>query len=336
MSITRIQLENITVFGSLDLPLSEGLNVFIGENGVGKTHIMKLLYSACKAVRHDVSFAQKVVKVFSPDGSSIHRLISRKKDIKTGSVKIHSDAAKLSMNITSQTKKWDAEVDGEERWERQLSDLSSTFIPAKEILSNGWHFEAAVHQGNVEFDETYVDVVSAAKIDISSGRDPDSRKKYLEILQKATKGKVLLEEDRFYLRPGNQAKIEFSLVAEGIRKLALLWQLIKNGTLEQGAVLFWDEPEANLNPKYIPVVAEMLLELQRDGVQVFVSTHDYFLTKYLEIKRSSDDRILYHSLYWDGASVTCETQNALAALQHNAIYDTFQQMYREEIRKAME
>ena len=100
--------------------------------------------------------------------------------------------------------------------------------------------------------------------------------------------------------------------------------------------MFWDEPEANLNPKYIPVVAEMLLELQRDGVQVFVSTHDYFLTKYLEIKRSSDDRILYHSLYWDGASVTCETQNALAALQHNAIYDTFQQMYREEIRKAME
>ena len=71
--------------------------------------------------------------------------------------------------------------------------------------------------------------------------------------------------------------------------------------LEKGAVLFWDEPEANLNPKYIPVVAEMLLELQRNGVQVFVSTHDYFLTKYLEIKRTANDEILYHSLYWQNA-----------------------------------
>ena len=336
LAITKIQLANITVFNSLELPLSRGMNVFIGENGVGKTHIMKLLYSACKAVRHDVSFAQKVAKVFMPDGASIHRLISRKKNIKTGSVTIYSDSAKISMNITSQTKKWDADVRGEENWEQQLSTLTSTFIPAKEILSNGWHFEAAVHVGNVEFDETYVDVVTAAKIDISAGRDPESRKNYLEILQKATKGKVLLEEDRFYLRPGNQAKIEFSLVAEGIRKLALLWQLIKNGTLEKGAVLFWDEPEANLNPKYIPVVAEMLLELQRNGVQVFVSTHDYFLTKYLEIKRTANDEILYHSLYWQNADVVCETQTALAALSHNTIAETFQQMYKDEIRKAMD
>lgn len=335
MAITKIQLNNITVFSSLDLPLSKGINVFIGENGVGKTHIMKLLYSACRAVRHDVSFAQKVVKVFMPDGACIHRLISRKKNIKTGSVSIFSDAAKLSMNITSQTKKWDADVRGEERWERQFPELNSTFIPAKEILSNGWHFEAAVHVGNVEFDETYVDVVSAAKIDINTGRDPESRKKYLDILYRATKGKVLLEEDRFYLRPGNQAKIEFSLVAEGIRKLALLWQLIKNGTLENGAVLFWDEPEANLNPKYIPVVAETLLALQRDGVQVFVSTHDYFLTNYLEIKRKAEDEILYHSLYWEDSEVVCETQKSLAALQHNAISETFRQMYEDEIRKAM-
>ena len=175
LAITKIQLANITVFNSLELPLSRGMNVFIGENGVGKTHIMKLLYSACKAVRHDVSFAQKVAKVFMPDGASIHRLISRKKNIKTGSVTIYSDSAKISMNITSQTKKWDADVRGEENWEQQLSTLTSTFIPAKEILSNGWHFEAAVHVGNVEFDETYVDVVTAAKIDISAGRDPESR-----------------------------------------------------------------------------------------------------------------------------------------------------------------
>lgn len=51
------------------------------------------------------------------------------------------------------------------------------------------------------------------------------------------------KKDEFYLKSGN-SKQEFNLVAEGIRKMALLWQLVKNGTLEKGSVLFWDEPEA--------------------------------------------------------------------------------------------
>ena len=94
---------------------------------------------------------------------------------------------------------------------------------------------------------------------------------------------MTVSDERFYLKPGNQAKLEFNLVAEGIRKIALLWQLIKNGTLENGSVLLWDEPEANINPKYIPIVAELLLKLQEEGVQIFISTHDYFLAKYIEV-----------------------------------------------------
>ena len=38
--------------------------------------------------------------------------------------------------------------------------------------------------GNVEFDDTYLDVIAAAKIDISRGVDSAARKKYLDILQK--------------------------------------------------------------------------------------------------------------------------------------------------------
>lgn len=338
MAIGRIHLENVTVFESLDLELSPGLNVFIGENGMGKTHVMKLIYSACKAVRQDVSFPQKVVKVFLPEGYNIRRLVSRSNHGDTAKVIVCSDNAQIGMKFTTKTPRWSAAVIHEDLWESQLADLSCTFIPAKEILSNGWHFEAAVSTNNVEFDDTYADVVAAAKIDISSGRDPSSRKKYLSILQEATDGRVLLEKDRFYLKQSGNQKIEFSLVAEGIRKLALLWQLIKNGTLEKGSILLWDEPEANLNPRYIPVVAEMLLALQRDGVQVFVATHDYFLMKYFEIKRDESDRILYHSFYREPSEVgvQCESHETAGALVHNAIQDTFINMYKEEVRKAME
>ena len=33
--------------------------------------------------------------------------------------------------------------------------------------------------------------------------------------------------------------------------------------------IFWDEPEANINPLYIGIIVDMLLELQRKEVQNF-------------------------------------------------------------------
>lgn len=103
-----------------------------------------------------------------------------------------------------------------------MSDLTSVFIPAKEILSNAWNLDAAVKMGNVEFDDTYLDIIAAAKVDISRGADSAARKKYLDILQKISAGKVTLYEDRFYLKPGTQARLEFNLVAGRIKKIALL------------------------------------------------------------------------------------------------------------------
>lgn len=324
MPLTKIEAENFTVFENVTIPFSPGLNVLVGENGMGKTHIMKLAYAACQASKHDVSFSQKATMLFRPDQSSIGRLVNRNKN--------GNNTAKIGMVFSTKTKKWDAEIKTGEKWEKQMSDLTSVFIPAKEILSNAWNLDAAVKMGNVEFDDTYLDIIAAAKIDISRGVDSTARKKYLDILQKISSGKVTLHDDRFYLKPGTQAKLEFNLVAEGLRKIALLWQLIKNGTLEKGSVLFWDEPEANINPKYIPVLAELLIMLESEGVQIFVSTHDYFLSKYIEVKRSKESNVRYISLYKDsGEKVRCETATEFELLEHNAIMDTFRQLYREEI-----
>ncbi len=333
MAITKIHLENFTVFEKLEVPFEPGINVFIGENGMGKTHVMKLLYSACQAAKHDVSIAQKTVRIFMPEGSNIQRLVRRKNKGGTSKVKIFSDTSSISMHFTTRTAKWNAEVANEEAWERQNAGLESVFIPAKEILSNAYNLREAAARGNVEFDDTYLDIIASARVDISSGNDSAARKKYLEILQKINEGKVKIEHDRFYLKPGNQSRIEFNLVAEGIRKIALLWQLIKNGTLERGSVLFWDEPEANINPIHIPTLVEMLLMLQRDGVQVFVSTHDYFLSKYIDIKRTPQDSAAFYSFYMEdsGNSVIYEKSESFSLLEHNSILSTFRQLYRDEI-----
>lgn len=44
MPLTKIAAENFTVFEDIKIPFCEGLNVLVGENGVGKTHIMISAY----------------------------------------------------------------------------------------------------------------------------------------------------------------------------------------------------------------------------------------------------------------------------------------------------
>lgn len=82
----------------------------------------------------------------------------------------------------------------------------------------------------------------------------------------------------------------------------MLWKLINNGLLEKGTVLFWDKPEANINPELMPILVELMLELQRKGVQLFIATHSYNLAKYFELKRNEADRVLFHH----GVQVDCE------------------------------
>ena len=154
----------------------------------------------------------------------------------------------------------------------------------------------------------------------------------LNQIEKIIDGKVFYDSkrDTFYLKKGS-SKQEFNLVSEGIRKMALIWQLVKNGMLEKGAILFWDEPEANINPMYIPIIVDLLLALSRNGVQIFVSTHDYFFSKYVETRKTEPDDVLYHSFQKENEQLTIETSKEFALLEKNGILEAARRLYREEI-----
>jgi predicted ATPase len=96
-------------------------------------------------------------------------------------------------------------------------------------------------------------------------------------------GKVEVDEaGRFYLNVGG-VSMEMHLVAEGLRKLAMIARLVASGSLVDKGFLFWDEPEANLNPKIIKLVARVILHLCEGGVQVFIATHSLFLMREIDI-----------------------------------------------------
>ncbi|HCC37985.1 MAG TPA: AAA family ATPase, partial [Treponema sp.] len=113
-------------------------------------------------------------------------------------------------------------------------------------------------------------------------------------------------------------KIPFSLEASGFRKFGLLWKLLRNGLLESGSILFWDEPENSLNPELIPVLVDILLELSKNGVQIFLATHDYNLARYFDIRKNKDIPVLFHNLSKkESEQIVCESSPKYLKLSDN-------------------
>ena len=134
MPLTRIEAENFTVFEDITIQFSKGLNVLVGENGMGKTHIMKLAYAACQASKHDVSFSQKTTMLFRPDQSSIGRLVNRNKNgNNTAKISVESDTSKIGMLFSTKTKKWDAEIKTEENGKNRCLILLAYLFQQKKF-----------------------------------------------------------------------------------------------------------------------------------------------------------------------------------------------------------
>ena len=336
MTITRVKLENFTVFESLDLEPSPGINVLVGANGMGKTHLLKVCYAALASGNDPPSnFYYKLRDCFLPHNRNLSRLIGRGDpdetawlDIFRGSSFVRGELQKPIGGVTLLTGSQTSDD-----W--NFSPSFATYIPAKEILSNAPGFRSLYAAREVHFDETYLDILDRAYLPVLRNPAGFVPADVLERLEAALGGKVTIHGEEFFLE-GEQGEIEFTLLAEGLRKLGLLWLLIRNGSLKPGAVLFWDEPETNLNPKLYGVVIDVLLELQRLGVQVFLATHDYVILREIDLQTKRDDKVAFHSLYrTEEGQIACHTTDKFLEIHPNAIMEAFDSIYDREIRRSL-
>ena len=135
MSVSRLRLEKFTAFEKIDLNLSQGINVFVGANGTGKTHLMKVAYAACDISKTGKNLAEKLTRVFMPSGLAIGRLVKRQKTSSRCAVEIFRNNLKLRVSFSNHATVTDsATITGYKEWTKD--PLESVFIPVKEMLSN--------------------------------------------------------------------------------------------------------------------------------------------------------------------------------------------------------
>jgi len=216
--------------------------------------------------------------------------------------------------------------------------MECAYIPVKEMLSNSPGFISLYESRTIHFPEIYRDILLRAS-DRPLRAPMDRKRKALDgIIKKAFKGIVTFDESGEFFHKSREGKIEFSLLAEGHRKLGLISVLVQNGTLSSGSILFWDEPEANLNPNMIGPVVEILLKLQRVGVQVFLATHSYVVLKEFDLRmKEGKDRLTFFSLFRNEQTGDVEARSTHDYLQidPNVIGDTFMDLYDRDVKRAL-
>lgn len=335
MTLTQVKLKRFTAFSDLSIDLSPGINVFVGANGTGKTHLMKVCYVACEASRPDVHFMEKLVRVFLPPGRRPGRLVKRQVGRSKAVVEVRRDDRKLTASFSTQVKSAHSEavrVEGLRDWKKDR--VPGVYIPVKEMLAHAPGFLSLYATREIHFEEIYSDILNLAYRPAPRGPRDEQRNRLLPQLERELGGSVFVQNEEFFLH-NKQGNLEFSLLAEGIRKLALLWLLIQNGVLKGGSVLFWDEPETNLNPKLFGVVMDILLELQRAGVQVFIATHDYVILEEIDLRRTDEDSVAFHSLHLEGGEISCNTASDYLGIRPNAIAEAFDNLYDREIKRSL-
>ena len=291
--LKRLTITNFTVFPAANLSFGKNINVIVGENGSGKTHLLKLIYSILSTSWEEGrrqsaaptktviqrALAEKLVNVFRPE--ALGRLARRRQgrercDI---TVRFEDRALNMAFGFATQSK---SEV-ALETAPREWLQTAAVYLPTRELLTIFPNFVSIYESRYLEFEETWRDTCLLLGSPLQRGPKEARIREILQPLEEAMDGTIELDKNgRFYLRTPS-GRMEIPLVAEGLRKLGMLARLVATGTLLDKGYLIWDEPEANLNPRLIKKVARAMLDLSMNGAQIVIATHSLFLLRELEI-----------------------------------------------------
>ncbi|MBE0508986.1 MAG: AAA family ATPase [Marinospirillum sp.] len=340
--LKTLSLDNFTLFDKAQLDFSPGINVFLGQNASGKTHLLKLLYSVSRAVTTakdlDTSKAgfamhlsKRLIRNFQVE--KIGRLASRVHGHKHCNVEVKGEGAAISFDFSTR----DQEI-ALGSWNIKRPQWPDpVYLPTKEILSMFHGLVSAMAENGLELEELYSDL--ALKLGTRSGTGPkvEWQKNLMEPLEKMLKAAVIYDEkqQRFYIKQRGIGKLEAGLAAEGYRKIGMLLQLVANRSLAENSALFWDEPEVNVNPSFAEPLAGLIRAFSEQKTQVFIATHDYFVLKYLHLLASEKNTpIQFFSLYREKSTdkfVKVEAARNLYELEHNPVLEEFDKLYQSEL-----
>lgn len=351
--IRKVVLDDVAGIAHLENPMPfAGVNVILGKNDMGKTILLKMLYSVAKSLEtytlrgensdlpetYDTLLASKIQGVYGRNRFILGDLVRKNGFPHRLSVKMEFDNSRFDLVEFSygvDSKKVIKEVNV--RMSENLSPINAVFVPANEVLSAFAAIKAMARLFHYPgYDDTTLDLIEL--LDIPETSQTLLSEEALSKVQQMFGGelKQVDSSERFVFRKGNNEYRMF-LTAEGVKHIGVLGTLLKNGSIRQGTILFLDEPENNLHPSAVREFVKLIVLLSKLGVQVFLTTHNYFVLKQLQNEsiRHESDIVCCSLSRGDERVVEARFANLKEEMPDNDIVRESLMMYDEDIDLSM-
>lgn len=348
--ITNLTLKNFTTFKDLSIDFSAKINVIIGENGTGKSHLLKAAYGLCAGAplfknkpdidddELEAALTSKMLNLFMPLDDKLGKMHQQGSTEQSSLYASFASGQEIQTTFFNNSKS----LALQKRTNYEQYQSEAVFFPTKEVLSFMKGFNSLYKKYELSFDQTYSDIVDSLDL-------PEMRPEALHAKSKwAIKEIEGICGGRFVFYGGGKvtfktenAEYSANSMAEGFRKAGMLSRLLETGAIQPGVSgpLFWDEPESNLNPKLMKLLVQILLELSRNGQQIILATHDYVLLKWFDLlmDKGKDDLVRFHSLYRDkGTSeIKVSSTEDYLKITPNPIDEAFGFLINQEIENDM-
>lgn len=317
--IKNISLKNFMAFQNLNLDFSRGVNVIVGDSGTGKTQLLKaadILWDGClinknrKKPEHIIE--NLLIQMFHPLDKEIRNLI-------------HGDEtqAKLSITLENGGKFAFSISRGAKERLKVLSRpksrphvTESVLIPSIEILLFMEGLRELCDALVLNLDCSYFRLIGKLFRPVVRKESLNKcSQEILDVISNQFDGKFVFEIGEVVKYQIRGKDFSINSAAEGHRKLGMLHRLIETGALVPGksGPLFWDEPEANLNPKIIYTLVKIVIEMIQEGQQAIITTHDYVVFKWFELlkgKLETDSALFINLIKNPKSSVIESTSGA--------------------------
>ncbi len=336
--IQKITIKNLGTIEYMCFDNFQNINLIIGENGAGKTFLLKALYTAMKTaedykrgddVRSSADIlAERLRWCFQTE--KLGDIVKKGADGPYIFEMLWNDK-KFSYNFTeSATVKVSNPVN-------EIIPLSSNsiYIPAKEVLSL---YNIILKSRELDkvfgFDDTYYDLAKALRIAPKRGKNYEAFAKSRSLLNDIIGGRVDYDEEsgKWYYKRGNQ-KFSIGATSEGVKKIAILDRLLGNGYLTKDSVVFIDELESALHPTAISDFLDIIDMIAFDmGIQVFIASHSYFVIKKLYLNALKRRRSIPCISMLDKS---VQYFDLLNGMPENSIINESVRLYEEEIEEVL-
>jgi len=366
MAINRVEIKDFLVFkGEFVADFCPGVNVLVGGNGTGKTTLLRAMY--CLSGSGSIG----LLEPYFLKAGKIPGLIFGQFPYEYLKMQATTDGAeaRICIRFLRTSGLGEDEGGGDTIFEngrfvlyhpdKYIDDftgakstiygigqsellftsanyktISAVYIPEKDMLSHSFGFLALKHERpTIPFDDTLTDIIAKAQLYPKKEmfNNPLCAK-----IRTIIGGEVAYDNDIFSIvRDNDRTRIPFSMEASGYKKFGLLWKLIRNGLLESGSILFWDEPENSLNPELIPVLVDILLELSRTGIQVFIATHSEILASYFAVNREKGDGVMFYALYKKNGQIKADRGERFDLLVPNSLMSESVRLYEKQIERGL-